>query len=693
MVNLRRIFNLSNTIAAVGLLPNLLLADTQSYTSYGTIGLIDMPTAASDSDGRLILSQSGFDGDRRTSLTAQILPRLSASFRYSAHGRNGNEAGGYSNHDRSFDLRFRAVDEGQYMPAFAIGLNDFIGTGWYTGEYVVGTKNIGPVEVTAGLGFGRLATFGGFDSPLGQIDERFKTRAGRDVGVGGELEATEWFQGDTAAFGGMAWHLGKGFTAKFEYSSDRYNRETSYLEHQTPWNYGLTWNSGKGYFLQSSFLHGDKIALSAHLVMDPKDPPNGPGRELAPIPLRQKVLEGSPFYLESTNETVLKTVLKADGFKLTSLDLEQNPPRLQLVNQKYRSTAQALGRAARTASRYLSDNFDSFYIEFIEDDLVLLSAEINRNQLITSVVSAEPSENFLDTVKFQDTTALGFDQSDSKKFSWSIGPYVEYSLFDPLAPIRGEVGAELFTQYTLGSGFYTDGRVRKSLVGNFDKVLRQSDSVLPHVRSDHDIYGRDGDPGIDQLTITKVNKIMPSVYGKLTAGYLEKMFAGVSGEILWKPISSSLGIGIELSQVQQRNFDMLWGLQDYQVTTGHLSAYYYFKNGFMTQLDAGQYLAGDRGYTLRVGRKFGNGWNMGAYATVTNVPFAKFGEGSYDKGIFAEIPLDWSIGSPYRTTSKIEFNVMTRDGGAKLHTPYKLHKYLFNNDKNAIYREAGRLWK
>ena len=693
MVNLRRIFKLFNTIAAIGLLPNLLLADTQSYTSYGTIGLIDMPTAASDSDGRLILSQSGFDGDRRTSLTAQILPRLSASFRYSAHGRNGNEAGGYSNHDRSFDLRFRAVDEGQYMPAFAIGLNDFIGTGWYTGEYVVGTKNIGPVEVTAGLGFGRLATYGGFDSPLGQIDQSFKTRAGRDFGVGGELEATEWFQGDTAAFGGLAWHLGKGFTAKFEYSSDRYNRETSYLEHQTPWNYGLTWNSGKGYFLQSSFLHGDKIALSAHLVMDPKDPPNGPGRELAPIPLRQKVLKGSPFYLESTNKTVLKTVLKADGFKLTSLDLEQNPPRLQLVNQKYRSTAQALGRAARTASRYLSDNFDSFYIEFIEDDLVILSAEINRDQLIDSVVSAEPSESFLDTVTFQDTTALGFDQSDSKKFSWSIGPYVEYSLFDPLAPIRGEVGAELFTQYTLGSGFYIDGRVRKSIVGNFDKVLRQSDSVLPHVRSDHDIYARDGDPSIDQLTITKVNKIMPSVYGKLTAGYLEKMFAGVSGEILWKPISSSLGIGIELSQVQQRNFDMLWGLQNYQVTTGHLSAYYFFKNGFMTQLDAGQYLAGDRGYTLRVGRKFGNGWHMGAYATVTNVPFAKFGEGSYDKGIFAEIPLDWSIGSPYRTTSKIEFNVMTRDGGAKLHTPYKLHKYLFKNDKNAIYHEAGRLWK
>ena len=427
--------------------------------------------------------------------------------------------------------------------------------------------------------------------------------------------------------------------------------------------------------------------------MDPKDPPNGPGRELAPIPLRQKVLKGSPFYLESTNETVLKSVLKADGFNLLSLNLEQDPPRLQLVNQTYRSTAQALGRAARTAARYLSDNFDSFYIEFIEDDLVVFSAEITRNQMIASVVSAQPSKKFLDTVKFQDSKAIGFDQSDFKKFSWAIGPYVEYSLFDPLDPIRWDVGAELFTQYTLGSGFYIDGRVRKSVAGSFDKVLRQSDSVLPHVRSDHDIYGRDGDPSIDQLTITKVNKIMPSVYGKLTAGYLEKMFAGVSGEILWKPISSSLGIGIELSQVQQRNFDVLWGLQNYQVTTGHLSAYYFFKNGFMTQLDAGQYLAGDRGYTLRMARKFGNGWKMGAYATVTNVPFEKFGEGSYDKGIFVEIPLDWSIGSPYRTTSKIEFNVMTRDGGAKVHAPYKLHRYLFNKDKNAIYHEAGRLWK
>ena len=45
----------------------------------------------------------------------------------------------------------------KYLPAISFGLRDFIGTGWYSSEYIVGTKSIGNLELTAGLGFGRLA--------------------------------------------------------------------------------------------------------------------------------------------------------------------------------------------------------------------------------------------------------------------------------------------------------------------------------------------------------------------------------------------------------------------------------------------------------------------------------------------------------------------------------------------------------
>ena len=49
------------------------------------------------------------------------------------------------------------LNESTYLPAISLGLRDFIGTGWYSSEYIVGTKSIGNVNLTAGLGFGRLS--------------------------------------------------------------------------------------------------------------------------------------------------------------------------------------------------------------------------------------------------------------------------------------------------------------------------------------------------------------------------------------------------------------------------------------------------------------------------------------------------------------------------------------------------------
>jgi len=53
------------------------------YNSYGYPGMIDMPVATSRPDGELAFSVSSFAGQTRTTLTFQMLPRLSGSFRYS----------------------------------------------------------------------------------------------------------------------------------------------------------------------------------------------------------------------------------------------------------------------------------------------------------------------------------------------------------------------------------------------------------------------------------------------------------------------------------------------------------------------------------------------------------------------------------------------------------------------------------
>ena len=87
---------------------------------------------------------------------------------------------------------------------------------------------------------------------------------------------------------------------------------------------------------------------------------------------------------------------------------------------------------------------------------------------------------------------------------------------------------------------------------------------------------------------------------------------------------------------------------------------------FDIEINAGRYLAGDDGATVTISRKFGSGWEVGGYATLTDVPFEKFGEGSFDKAIYVSVPIDWIISSPCRTKRRLTLSPITRDGGAHL---------------------------
>ena len=132
-------------------------------------------------------------------------------------------------------------------------------------------------------------------------------------------------------------------------------------------------------------------------------------------------------------------------------------------------------------------------------------------------------------------------------------------------------------------------------------------------------------------------------------------------------------MGVELNYVKQRDFDQRLGFQDYSIVTGHVSGYYKFENGFMAQLDVGRYLAGDFGATLSLDREFANGWKIGAFATLTDVPFDDFGEGSFDKGIRLEIPFAWATGKQTRKSYKNTIRPILRDGGARLDVDGRLY--------------------
>ena len=162
---------------------------------------------------------------------------------------------------------------------------------------------------------------------------------------------------------------------------------------------------------------------------------------------------------------------------------------------------------------------------------------------------------------------------------------------------------------------------------------------------------------------------------------------------MYKQPDSRLGIGFDVAAVQMRDFNMRFGMRDYKTTTGHVNLFYDAGGEFDIEANIGRYLARDWGVTTKVKRRFGNGWTVGAYATLTDVPFKTFGEGSFDKGIFLTMPMDWILGNPNPSRRTITIRPITRDGGAILGSAKTLHSKIREAQFSEVRREYGRIWK
>ena len=127
--------------------------------------------------------------------------------------------------------------------------------------------------------------------------------------------------------------------------------------------------------------------------------------------------------------------------------------------------------------------------------------------------------------------------------------------------------------------------------------------------------------------------------------------------------------------------------------SGHVSLYRDIGRDWHGALHVGRYLAGDWGATLELTRQFANGWSIGAYATLTDVPFSTFGEGSFDKGILLRIPLSTVTHRATRQRADIVLQPISRDGGARVHAPGRLYDAVRNGSLRRLRDTQGRIWR
>jgi hypothetical protein len=711
-----------------------LIATTQAQSEttgtlnlYGATGLIDMPSGEAQPDGQLSVSTSHFGPISRTTLSFQITPRLSGSFRFLGI-RNWNNAfcppdcGGINQfetyYDRSFDLRYQVLTEGRYRPAVTIGLQDFAGTGILSGEYIVATKTVAKgVKVTAGLGWGRLGSHGGIGSPFGD-------RPPIDVGFGGDFNVDQWFRGPVAPFGGIEWQVNDRLNLKAEYSSDAYEEEAELrglFERKSPFNFGLEYQATDGLRLGAYSMYGSEIGVVAHFTLNPKRFPGGGPAEGAPLPVRPRGAAGwsSGTVTDSGSaagaSAELAKLLREDGIRVEGFAADAGTAELRIRNTSVHAAPQAIGRAARAMTRVLPPSVETFRIVPVVNGMALSAVTLRRSDLEAQEFATDGAAAMRARAQISDAAPRLSDPFRDPDlypvFTWSIAPYNRVRFFDQNDPLKIDLGLRGTARWELMPGLTLQGAVTQKVVGNLDDRPPIPDrGNLQPVRSAIYFYDRDGETALESLALHWNGKLGRDIYGRVSVGYLERMFGGVSTEVLWKPVNSRLALGAEVNYVAQRSpsqdlgFDLpaemyetdagpQTGPSSYRVATGHLSAYYQLAEGFHVQLDVGRYLAGDVGATLSVDREFANGWRVGAFATKTNVSAEDFGSGSFDKGIRLEIPFAWVLGKPTRRTTTTVIRPFGRDGGARLEVEGRLYEQVRDYHTPQLDRQWGRFWK
>ena len=148
------------------------------------------------------------------------------------------------------------------------------------------------------------------------------------------------------------------------------------------------------------------------------------------------------------------------------------------------------------------------------------------------------------------------------------------------------------------------------------------------------------DYSFEQLGLDQTLRISQRIFGRISAGYLERMYAGLGGEILQFFGDGNLALGLEADWARKREPETQFSLMDFKRHTFLGNLYYYFEDLDLTvHARYGRYLAGDVGRLFDVGRQYDTGVVVGLWYSFTDTDdLSGFNRDYNDKGIYVSLP-------------------------------------------------------
>ena len=658
-----------------------------SYNSIGQTGLIHLPSASLQESGTVGLTLSNGTLNEFLSIIATPFPWLEASYYYQRpRGTIYIKKNKYL--DKGFNLKigfnYKGID-------LAIGLDDIAGTGISTKEYLVASTQKDNYIITLGFGTGAFAADHQYKNPISSLRRRPALSFFEGNKTGGEVNFNSLFKGPVGIFGGIEFFSSRlpNLVVKIESNPFDYQefltggtRTQKFIANrkkEKDFNYGIYYKFKNNYVLSMSEVNGNLF----NLTLSTKFNFNKAQKQVTPK--KVQLISNSNNKKLDFYRNILRNLEKDDLF-LQSAELNNEANlHLGIANNKYNNPVDVFKHAKIVTSELASLQnipLSNLTITNINSGIEISSMSGKANNRLNPdklgyINLGEPGNN---TKQLDYQTFLQFPE-----FYNSFKPKFIYRYADPTRFFAGGIDLQLSSEIKFTPNLFITTTANYQLKNSFNRNRYAADSpYLPHVRTDTVLYLQNRQKlYLESFEINNLNKISNGHYVKLSAGMYEMMFGGYGIEYLWKPFMSNLSVGLNLYAVKQRDFQQRLKFRDYKVTTGHSNFIYFHPvSGLTIDLSIGKYLAGDKGYTLDFSRRFQSGFKIGAYFTRTNISKIVYGEGSFDKGFYFDIPFSIFDKSSKRGSNYFQIQPLTRDGGAKLKTNNPLIYSFISGAKN-----------
>ena len=675
---------------------------------FGELGLNTVPSARMDTEGTTRFTVSRFKDYTHAALGFQLTDRLYVGLRQTAESKsfNGETLHLYP----GLDAKWMLYPEKRFVPQIAVGVQSAFGHKRMAGEYLSLSKRYENFDFTFGFGWGRFATRNGLPNPI--LFNQLNSGSNRAIDGENPNNPSDWFKGDMALFGGLEYATPiNGLSLKTDWNSDGWTAEKTAdnnFNAPAPWSVGLSYKPLS--WVDTAIAYAGDNSVMARLTFTGNvgawpwsNAPDYTG--IAMKPNRPELSLASLFdddddTLEENGDDSQSQFITEERMGLTNIFTTARITEANLTLKDFIPSPKQIGDAARYLANIAGADPEMILLHLRSYGLQGIDISMSRKDFERAYINHQGSaEEIWQNTNFHPNQQ---DTSFSKTLSQMVGTkpegHFKINLINDVSLSEEDSGllyrTALGLSYTeyFKRNFMSYQSVRLNLRDNLEKLNEYRGISLLPVRADIDTFTRNRIL-FDRSYFMGLATVAQDIHIASAFGYLEEMYAGLSGEILYRPFGKNWAVGAESALAFKRDpytFSALGPNGDH-ILTGFLNGYYEIPDtGTTIKASAGRFLAGDIGGTLGATNEFKNGVKLAADISVSSHsdPDVYGGKTNLYTGIHLTLPLGSLSFLPNGSSIITNAAPLGRDTAQRLDNPTSL----YDRTEPLSYRHITRQW-